>query len=164
MATPLAAAPAARTLREPAVVTPGRNTKVRSRVRVQWLVLAVALMVLAGVLVAWALTRAADRVTVVTVARPVPAGTVIQTADLTTAQIAFDGEVNGLVPAASLDALAGRVATVDLQPGTLISAGMWADGTELAADERTVGAVLEPGRFPAGLAQGATAVAVSLDG
>ncbi len=51
MASPLAAAPAARALREPAVVAPGRNTKIRSRVRAQWLVLAVALMVLAGLLV-----------------------------------------------------------------------------------------------------------------
>src|SRR5690349_7089390 len=110
MATPLAAAPAARTSRQPAVVTPGRNTTVRARVRAQWLVLAGALMVLAGVLVAWALTRAADRVAVVTVARPVPAGTVIEAGDLTTAQIAFDGDVTGLVPAASLGALAGRVA------------------------------------------------------
>jgi hypothetical protein len=164
MASPLAAAPAARSLREPAVVTPGRNTKVRSRIRVQWLVLAVALMVLAGVLVAWALTRAADRVAVVSVARPVAAGTVIGSGDLTTVQIAFDGDVTGLVPATSIDSLAGRVATVDLQPGTLLSAGMWADGTGLAPDERTVGAVLEPGRFPTGLAQGASAVAVPIDG
>jgi hypothetical protein len=164
MASPLVAPPPARPLREPAVVEPGRNTGVRSRVRAQWLVLAAALTVMAGVLVAWALTRAADRIDVVVVARPVAAGTVIDVADLATTPVAIDGAVHGLVPAASLDELAGRVATVDLRVGTLLSEGMWADGTGLAPGERTVGAVLEPGRFPAGLASGSTALALPIDG
>jgi hypothetical protein len=111
----------------------------RTQVRAQWLVLAAALTVLAGVLVAWAIERAADRVDVVSVARPVPAGTVIQADDLTTTAIAFDEPVVGLAPAASLDALVGRVAVVELRPGTLLSVGMWADGTGLSPDERTVG-------------------------
>ena len=117
-------------------------------------------------LVAWALTRAADRVAVVSVARPVAAGTVIELDDLTTTPIAFDGDdVHGLVPPASLDSLVGRVATLDLQPGTLLSVGMWADATGLGAGERTVGAVLEAGRYPLGLAQGSTAIAAArLDG
>jgi hypothetical protein len=151
------------TLREPAVVAPGRNTKVRSRVRAQWLVLAAALTILAGIVVAWALTRAADRVSVVSVGRPVAAGTVIQIDDLTVTQIAFDGDVQGLVPAASADELAGRVATVDLRPGTLLTVGMWADATGLGAGERTVGAVLDAGRFPLGLAQGSSAIALAID-
>src|SRR5687768_9577421 len=148
MSSAVTAAPArTKPLREPAVVTPGRNTKVRSRVRAQWLVLAAALTVLAGMLVAWALAQAADRVHVVSVARPVAAGTVIQAADLRTTAIAFDGDVQGLAPAASLDALVGRVAAVDLGAGSLLSVGMWADDTGLAEHERTVGAVLDAGRF-----------------
>jgi flagella basal body P-ring formation protein FlgA len=156
--------PRARTSNDPAVVVPGRNTRTRSRVRAQWLVLAAALTVLAGILVAWALTRAADRVSVVSLARPVAAGTVIQTADLTIAAIAFDGDVSGLVPAASVDAVAGRVATVDLAAGSLLTVGMWADATGLSEGERTVGAVLTAGRFPVGLAQGSTAIALAIDG
>ena len=139
-----------------------RRSAARSQIRAQWLVLAAALTVLAGVLVAWSLERAADRVDVVSVARPVSAGTVIGPADLTTTAIAFDTPVVGLAPAGSLDALVGRVATIDLEPGVLLSAGMWADGSELAADERTVGAVLEAGTHPGGIAPGTSALAVSI--
>ena len=148
MAAPIIATPLARSMHQPAVVAPGRNTKVRARVRAQWLVLAAALTVLAGVMVAWALTRAADRVNVVSLARPVAAGNVIQSADLTTTPIAFDGDVHGLAPATSLDALVGRVATIDLRAGSLLTEGMWADATALATGERTVGAVLEAGTLP----------------
>ena len=135
--------------------------RVRTQLRAQWLVLAAALTVLAGVLVAWAIDRAADRVDVVSIARPVAAGTVIQADDLTTTAIAFDSPVTGLAPASSLTALVGRVATVDLQPGVLLTAGMWADGTGLSAGERTVGALLPAGRYPSGIAQGSAAVAIA---
>ncbi|MCX6520586.1 MAG: SAF domain-containing protein [Actinobacteria bacterium] len=148
---------------EPAAVATARNLRARTQVRAQWLVLAAALTVLAGVLVAWAIERAADRVDVVSVARPVPAGTVIQADDLTTTAIAFDQPVVGLAPASSLDALVGRVAVVELRPGTLLSAGMWADGTGLSPDERTVGALLDVGTHPSGLATGATALAIAID-
>ena len=137
--------------------------RLRSRVRTQWLVLGAALTVLAGMLVAWGLTRAADRVEVVSVARPVAAGSVLQAADLTMTAIAFDGSAPGLVPAASLGELVGRAATIDLQPGALLTVSMWADAASLAATERMVGAVLKPGRHPAGLAQGMHALALSLD-
>jgi hypothetical protein len=40
---------------------------------------------------------------------------------------------------------------------------MWADGTELSAGERTVGALLDAGTYPTGLAPGSTALAVALD-
>lgn len=152
-----------RRTREPAVVRPGRNTKLRTRVRVQWLVLAAAATVLAGTVVAWALSSAADRIEVVGVARPLRAGDTIEAADLRVSEVAFDAGVTGLVPATSLDRLAGRVAVIDLAPGALLSVGMWADEPQLAAGEHTVGAVLEPGRFPPGLTGGAVARAVSID-
>jgi hypothetical protein len=141
---------------------PGAAAANRSRVRAQWLVLAAALTVLAGTLVAWSLSRAAARVEVVSVARPVPAGAVIESADLTTSAIAFDGEVSGLVPAASSGQLVGRTATIALAPGTLLALGMWADGNELGADERTVGALLAPGRYPTGVEPGTRALAVAV--
>jgi len=141
-----------------------RHGRPRSQVRGQWLVLAAALTVLAGLLVAWSLDRAADRVEVVSVARHVPAGTVIEPGDLTTTAIAFDTPVAGLAPAASLDALVGRVATVDLDPGVLLSTAMWADGSELGAGERTVGALLDAGTYPGGISPGTSALAVSVHG
>ena len=152
-----------RRTREPAVVRPGPNSRVRSRVRVQWLVLAAALTVLAGVVVAWALTRAADRVAVLSVAQPVAAGETIEASDLVPTDIAFESRINGLVPAASLDRLVGRVATIDLVPGVLLTTGMWEDAPELAANERSVGASLAVGRHPAGLTRGSRATAIAVE-
>jgi hypothetical protein len=125
--------------------------------------LGAALVVLAGVLVAWALSRAADRVQVVQVARTVHAGDAITADDLTVTGVAFDDQVKGLVPASSLDRLAGRVAAVDLTPGSLLQVGMWRDSPRLGAGERSVGVVLKQGRYPSGLSSGDIALAVPLD-
>ncbi|MGB8859007.1 MAG: SAF domain-containing protein [Ilumatobacteraceae bacterium] len=137
--------------------------KVRSRVRTQWLALGAALVVLAGVLVAWALSNAADRVQVVQVAQSVQAGDVITAADLTVTGVAYDSEVQGLVPAESRDALVGRVAAIDLQAGAILQTGMWRDAPQIAAGEESVGALLKAGRFPAGLARGDIVVAAPID-
>lgn len=139
------------------------TTASRTRARTQWLVFAAALTVLAGTLVAWGLGRAAARVEVVSIARPVAAGSTLSADDLTLSAIAVDGTVRGLVPAGSLERLIGRVAAIDLEPGTLLMVGMWTDGTQLRADEQTVGAVLEAGHFPSGMAPGGSALAVATD-
>ena len=130
--------------------------------RIQWLVLAAALVVLAGTLVAWALGRAAERVTVVSVSRPVAAGDVIEPGDLGITDVAVDADITGLIAAESLPRLAGRVATIALEPGMLLTAGMWAEDTELAADERTVGAVLAAGRYPSGIVHGSVTLTVDV--
>lgn len=144
-------------------VLPGTHRANRSRVRTQWLVLAAALTVLAGTLVAWALTRAAARVQVVSIARPVVAGTEFTAADLALTPIAFDGEVRGLVPAASLERLIGRTATMSLEPGSLVMTGMWATAATPLQGEQTIGALLDPGRFPAGIEAGSRALAVAIE-
>jgi len=148
---------------QPVAVMPGPNTAARARVRTQWLLLAAALTVLAGTLVAWALSQAAARVDVVSIARPVPAGAVIDAADLSVTAIAFDEQVTGLVPAASRERLVGRTAAIALEPGMLLSTGMWADGSQLGDGERTVGALLAPGRFPAGTEPGTSALAIGVN-
>lgn len=163
MSAPVMERPARRAGRpEPVAVRPGPDPRIRSKVRVQWLVLAAALVVLAGTLVAWALGNAADRVSVLALARPVKAGETIDADDVSTVQIAIDATVTGLVPPASLDAIVGRVAAVDLGAGALLTIGMWDDATGLAADERSVGAVLSPGRFPSGLGHGSVATALEV--
>ena len=136
--------------------------RVRSRVQTQWLALGAALVVLAGVLVAWGLSQATERVQVVQVARDVEAGHVLVAADLTVTGVAYDGAVQGLVPASSLQALIGRVAAIDLSSGSLVQVGMWSDEPALAAGEQRVGAVLKPGRFPAGLTRGDLALAAAI--
>jgi len=135
---------------------PGRA---RSRVRTQWLALGAALVVLAGVLVAWALSSASDRVRVVQLAQAVQVGEPIEAADLTLASVAYDDGVQGLVPADGLDTLVGRVAAIDLRTGVLMQVGMWRDATHIAVGEESVGALLKVGRFPDGLARGDVALA-----
>lgn len=134
-----------------------------ARVRTQWLALSAALVVLTGVVVSWAVGAAGSRVMVVQVARPVAAGAALQAADLMTAAVAFDAGVESLVPAGSLDALLGRLAAIDLEPGVLLQRGMWREGESLADDEVAVGAVLAAGRFPPGLAIGDVVIGASLD-
>jgi len=119
--------------------------------------------VLAGVLVAWALSNAADRVEVVQVVRSIPAGEAIDAQDLALASVAFDDAVVGLVPSGSLDSLIGRVAAIDLQPGVLLQTGMWRDATRIAAGEESVGALLASGHFPGGVARGDVVLAAPID-
>lgn len=138
-------------------------SRVRGRVRTQWLALGAALVVLAGVLVAWGLSQAAERVEVVQVARPVSAGDPLTAEDLMVTGVAYDGAVNGLVPASSLDRLVGRIAAVDLQQGELVQVGMWSDEPALLSGEDRVGAVLAVGNYPAGLHSGDVAVAAAID-
>jgi len=137
--------------------------RVRGRVQTQWLALAAALVVLAGVLVAWGLSKAAGRVEVVQVARPVQAGNELALDDLQITGVAYDGQVTGLVPATSLERLVGRVAAVDLEAGALMQVGMWADAPAVAEGEDRVGAVLKAGSYPADLARGDVALAAALD-
>lgn len=140
-----------------------KQSRVRSRVRTQWLALAAALVVLTGVLVAWALSNAADRVQVVRVAQAVQAGEVIDAADLTVVGVAFDAEVQGMVPAESLDALVGRVAAIDFEPGVLVMTGMWIDTPVTGPGEVAVGAVLRVGRYPLELSRGSFALAAPVE-
>lgn len=138
------------------------TVKVHRRVRPQWMVFAAALVVLAGVLVAWGMQQASAHVQVVQLLRAVPSGQPFQVDDLGTVGIAFDAAVEGLVPAESLERLVGRVAAADLQPGQLVQAGMWRDQAALRPGERSVGAVLRAGRMPAGMAAGDVAVAAQM--
>ncbi len=148
----------------PVAAVSSAHGKVRGRVRTQWLALGAAFVVLAGVLVAWALSNAADRVQVVQVANALKAGDVIAVDDLTVTGVAFDAQVQGLVPEQSLQALVGRVVAIDVQPGTLLSVGMWQDTPLVNAGEAAVGAVLAAGRFPDGLSRGDVALAAPIDG
>lgn len=139
------------------------DRQVRSSVRTQWIALGGALVVLAGVVVVWALSAAGARVQVVQVLQDVPAGQVITTDDLTVTGIAYDTALEGLVPASSFEDVAGRVAAVDLTAGSLLLVGMLRSTPALGAGEQRVGVVLRGGRAPDDLGVGDQAVAASMD-
>jgi hypothetical protein len=127
------------------------------------LALSAALVVLAGVVVSWSLSRAADRVQVVQLSRAMRAGQEFTVDDLAVTEVAFNGDVKGLVPASSLQELNGRAAAVDLEAGVLLQLGMWRAAPRIAKGEESVGVVLKPGRAPSSLATGDVAVAASAD-
>jgi hypothetical protein len=135
---------------------------VRPSVRTQWFALGGALVVLAGVLVTWALSTAAGRVQVVRLARGVAAGHTLTVDDLALTDVAYDAPVNGLVPSGGLRELVGRVVAVDLPGGALMQKGMWRDTPLLAVGERSVGATLKVGRLPIGLSVGDGALAAPM--
>lgn len=139
------------------------DRQVRSSVRTQWIALGGALVVLAGVVVVWALSAAGARVQVVQVLQDVPAGQVITTDDLTVTGIAYDTALEGLVPASSFEDVAGRVAAVDLTAGSLLLVGMLRSTPALGVGEQRVGVVLRGGRAPDDLGVGDQAVAASMD-
>lgn len=99
---------------------------------------------------------------VVQLARPVAAGAAFEIDDLTLTGVAVEPGVDALVPAASLDALVGRIAVVDLDAGVLLQRGLWRNGSALRDGERAVGAVLDAGRFPRGLTVGDIVVGDSI--
>ena len=134
-----------------------------SRLRNQWTVGAIACVLLAGVLVTWSLSSAGNRVSVVRTARAIHSGAVFSDADFTTAEVAVDASVKGLVPASSMQRLVGRVAAVDLPEGALVQRGAWRTTAALLASERAVGAVLKPGRVPSSVQQGDTVQVASID-
>ncbi len=131
-ATPLAA---------PRLVAPGRR-----RPAVWGLGLA---LVMAGGAVAAATTMAAgDRAAVLSVVRPVDAGTVIEARDLGEARVAPDPMLDP-IPADQRDRVLGQVAGVDLRPGTLLTPSQLEERAIPGADQALVGVALDPGRLPA---------------
>jgi hypothetical protein len=87
---------------------------------------------------------------VLVVVRAVNAGTVIGNADLGEARISADPSVHA-VPVSQRDRIVGRVAGVNLVPGTLVTTGQLARGPRLDAGQAVVGLALKAGQLPSGL-------------
>ena len=102
-----------------------------------------------GGAVAAATTMAAgDREPVLTVVRPVDAGTAIQPRDLGEARIAADPQLDP-IPADQRDRVVGQIAGVDLRPGTLLTDSQLDAVAIPGPGQALVGVALTPGRRPA---------------
>jgi hypothetical protein len=112
------------------------------------LALGVALAAAGGLLAATLTMRAGDRVPVLAVARSVAVGDVVSANDLTEARIAIDPNL-APIPAGQLDSVVGKVATVPLQPGTLLTRSELTATAVPAAGRQLVGVLLKPGQLPA---------------
>jgi SAF domain len=107
----------------------------------------------------WAST-VGHRTQVVVVTREVPAGSVIQAADLTTAGVAADHEVSA-IPASAAAQEVGRVARVELLPGSLLERSQVGTGPAIPAGSSVVGLDLKGGAFPAQIGSGSAVEVVS---
>lgn len=124
------------------------------RVRTPELIVGVLVMtVFALGAVLWHL-RAVDRSPALAVVGTVERGDVISAADLQVVYVSSDDLVARL-DESQTEQVVGRVALVDLAPGTLVTRSVIADRPALAEGEGIVGLSLEPGGYPAmGLAPG----------
>lgn len=121
----------------------------------------VLLVLVCGVLAGVLYLKAGGKVSVIVTARAVPAGQVIERADLTTAQLAADS-----IPAfagAHMSEVVGKTTTVGLVTGEIVSPAMLSTGSGLPAGSAVVGVAVKPGQLPAsGLTPGDAVMVVLL--
>ena len=132
--------------------TPARSPRSRSTARIAIGVLVVSLSALGAAVL---FSSAADRVTVIGVARDVPVGQKITEADLREVSIAGGSGLQS-VPADDAATVVGRTASVQLIGGSLLNPRQLADGPSLPDGTVIAGAVLKGGQYPVGLSIGDT--------
>ena len=114
--------------------------------RPRFVALGVTLILGLGALGAWLAGTAGEKVPVVVVTRPVPAGHVIGRADLSTVPVA--GGVTAIA-AQNVESVVGQNAAVTLLPGMLLQRSMVTAGTGLSPQQAEVGVVVTSGQIPA---------------
>lgn len=124
-----------------------RLPQVQRQRRLGLAALATLLIVGFGALAGALVLQSGDRVSVLSVARPVPAGAQVTQADLGITDVAVDGIPT--VPAEQLNRLVGQFAAVPLIAGTLLSPVSLSEDSLPAPGEAVVGLQLAPGRLPA---------------
>ncbi len=119
----------------------------RSRRQLPWVVIGVLCIVggsLAGAL--WA-RAVSDREAVLVMARAVPAGQVIEDADLKVSRVAGDASLRA-VASERIATVVGQRAAVDLLPGTLLVRAHVGNPAGLGSGKAMVGLALKPGQLP----------------
>ncbi|MFD9685232.1 SAF domain-containing protein [Kitasatospora sp. NPDC059146] len=110
--------------------------------------LGVALTAVGGLVAAYYNVKAADRVQVVAVAHPIPAGKIITSDDLRTASVIADPALHP-VPLSRAHDILGKAAAADLPAGTLVTDDSVRAGQPIRAGKDTVGVLAKPGQLPA---------------
>ena len=143
---------------------PARDAAVRRRRRPGLWAGGAALLAVGAFGAAALVGRAADRVPVLAVARTVHIGQTVSDGDLVVARVAVDPALRP-VPAGERERVVGRVAAVELRPGSLLTADEVTDAAVPGAGEQLVGLLVKPGQLPArGLVPGARVLVVATPG
>jgi SAF domain len=104
------------------------------------------------------------RDTVLVVAKAVPVGSTIDASDVTTAKITSDPVLTP-IPSGERDTVIGKVALVDLKPGTLFTRDELGTSDGFTTGQVLVALPLKQGQFPArGLAAGQSVLVVATPG
>jgi flagella basal body P-ring formation protein FlgA len=118
----------------------------RGRPRSRSLLLLAALLVLGFALAtAYLVTRAGDKVSVLSVGTPVTKGHLIERADLVSLSVAG---ITGAVPVERANQMVGKTATVDLVQGQVLTEDMVTTTPITVTGQSTVGLALDPTRVP----------------
>lgn len=121
----------------------------RGRRRPGLVALGVALTALGALAAVWLLTSVGERTPVLTLARDVPAGTVITQADLARTQVAVDPGV-ATVAAADAATVVGMVAAGDLVAGSVLAPGQLTATAPPGEGEVLVALAVRATQLPAG--------------
>jgi SAF domain len=125
---------------------------------------AVICVVLGGLVVMFGVASFTRRDTVLVVARAVPVGSRIDASDVTTAKISSDPALTP-IPGGERDTVIGKVALVDLKPGTLFTRAELGTSDGFTTGQVLVALPLKQGQFPArGLSPGESVLVVATPG
>ena len=154
---------------QPAGTVPSPPTVVRvaaapRRWTAKGLAAAVIFVVLGGLVVMFGVASFTKRDTVLVVAKTVPVGATIDASDVTTAKITSDPALTP-IPGGERDQVIGKVALVDLKPGTLFTRDELGTSDGFTTGQVLVALPLKQGQFPArGLAAGQSVLVVATPG
>jgi SAF domain len=130
---------------EQQILPPPASRQKRSRI---WIAGALVLITLGGLLAWFVVANLRDTTPVVALRTDVPRGTVITAANLTTADINRDPNLQ-TVPAAQLSTIVGKRTNVDLKAGTLLPPTAITDTLLPPSGFSLIGLALAPGQLPA---------------
>ncbi len=119
-----------------------------------WIALGVLLVLGCALAFGVVSTRLGERQAVLAVARHVPAGQVLDAADLATVHVTVDPGLRP-IPASEQPRVVGRPAAVPLLPGALLTPAELGAPSTLGSGQAVVALALKAGRFPPALASGA---------
>ncbi len=130
--------------------TLGQVTQKAPRRLGQWAASLLFVVMVVGGLVALFQSQS-DRVEVLVVTNPVPAGQVVGESDVRPGEVAG---VSGAIPAGNIDSVVGKRATAGLVEGQVLTEGALTDKAIPGDGERLVALHLANGRMPGGLEAG----------
>lgn len=122
----------------------------RNRSRIGVGVVVIVLSVLGALAL---VSRGAERISVLALARDVPAGRTITAEDLTTVELPLDTGLP-IVPATNASEIVGQSASVTLTRGTLLTRSHVSVEARIPEGMALLGTVLDPGQYPVDLHEG----------